>query len=247
MKKIFLYILVGTLALSSCKKDDEIETYKEPENIAVQNDYDDQAIQKFMTDHYFDTQGNIKPFSVTDTIDDNYTKLKDTPGLEKLNSGVIVIPIQNAQPINGTNIEDKDVLNILMKSQAYVANQTAGVVSFEGGLTFVDNVNNSSMTLDPIFYYVKNSVLNAATTDAAKQRSYYEIEGFQEGIKKFKAFNLSNSAPYKMQGAIIVPSRAAYARDASYYNSSTNSVRNRSFVFNFQVYKATTRDMNTED
>lgn len=247
MKKIFLYILVGTLALNSCKKDDEIETYKEPEDISVQNSYDDEAILKFMDTHYFDTQGNIKPFSTTDTIDDNYTKLKDMPGLEKLNSGVIIIPRQNAQPDPGTSIGEKDVLNILMNAQRYLAVNTDGNIAFQGGQIFVDNVNTSSMTLDPIFYYVKTSVLNNATVDAAKQRSYYEIEGFQEGIRKFKAFNQSNNNVYNMQGAILVPSRAAYARDASYYNSSNSTVRNRSFVFNFQVYKTTPRDMTTQD
>lgn len=60
MKKIFLYILAGSLSFTACKKDDEVETYKEPEDITVQNNYDDQAIKKFMDENYLDAQGNIK-------------------------------------------------------------------------------------------------------------------------------------------------------------------------------------------
>jgi hypothetical protein len=41
-----------------------------------------------------------------------------------------------------------------------------------------------------------------------------------------------------MQGVIIVPSRAAYARDNSIYGTV---YANRSFVFNFQLYNTKTR------
>ncbi len=247
MKKIFLYILVGTLALNSCKKDDEIETYKEPEDISVQNSYDDEAIMKFVENHYFDVQGNIKSFSKTDTIDDNYTKLKDEQGYQKLASGVVVIPRLSQQPNPGNDIGETDILTLLMISKMYYATNKDGNVDFGNGNTFIDNINTSSMTFDPAFYYVKNSVLKAASSDVAKQRSYYEIEGFQEGIKKFKAYNQENGTAYNFQGAIIVPSRVAYAREPSYYNNSKSSVRNASFVFNFQVYKTTPRDMTTQD
>ncbi|MFC3160902.1 hypothetical protein ACFOEQ_22870 [Chryseobacterium arachidis] len=73
MKKIFLYILAGSLCFTACKKDDEdVATFVEPDDIAVRNSYDDQAIQKFMDENYLDVQGNIKAFSASDTTDDNY-------------------------------------------------------------------------------------------------------------------------------------------------------------------------------
>ena len=74
MKKIFLYILAGSLCFSACKKDDEVETYVEPSDIATQNTYDDQAIQKYLNENYLDAQGNIKAFSATDTADDDETQ-----------------------------------------------------------------------------------------------------------------------------------------------------------------------------
>jgi hypothetical protein len=42
---------------------------------------------------------------------------------------------------------------------------------------------------DPILL-CKKSILDAATVDAAKQRSYYEIKGFQEGLKQFKGLKI---------------------------------------------------------
>ncbi|MGZ5192746.1 MAG: hypothetical protein ACXWVV_02290, partial [Kaistella sp.] len=75
----------------------------------------------------------------------------------------------------------------------------------------------------------------------AKLRSYYEIEGFQEAIKKFQAYDIPDDSNYNLQGVIIVPSRAAFARDA-HFNYTGLAFRNRSFVFNFQIYKSTPFD-----
>ncbi|HJY11508.1 MAG TPA: hypothetical protein VJ304_01895, partial [Flavobacterium sp.] len=104
MKKIFLYILAGSLCFSACKKDDEVETFIEPDNIEVRNTLDEQAIQKFMDNNYLDTQGNIKAFSSTDTTDDSYKKLSELNPV-KLPSGVIYIKRDGAQPTPGKTID----------------------------------------------------------------------------------------------------------------------------------------------
>ncbi|KMQ58544.1 hypothetical protein ACM46_21085 [Chryseobacterium angstadtii] len=239
MKKIFLYILTGSLCFSACKKDDEVETYKEPEDITVQNNYDDQAIKKFMSENYLDAQGNIKAFSTTDTSDDNEKKLIDMP-YETLPSGTIYIMREGAQPAvdEGQTIKPQDILTMMIKATAYLAANSDGNVSFISSLNISNTINGSALPLiDPMYYYVKNSVLTAATTGVAQQRSYYEIEGFQEAIQKFKAFNnLPSGAPYNLQGVILVPSRAVFARDPHYPYNTQYSLRNYSMVFNFQVY-----------
>lgn len=239
MKKIFLYILAGSLCFSACKKDDEIETYKEPEDIAVQNSYDDQAIKKFMNDNYLDAQGNIKAFSTTDTSDDNEKKLIDLP-YQTLPSGTIYIMRDGAQPTaaEGKTIGNSDMLTLMIRTNAYLAGSTDGNVSFISSLPISNTINGSALPLvDPLYYYVKKSIRVAATTGVAQQRSYYEVEGFREAIQKFKAFNdLPSEHPYNLQGVIIVPSRAAFARDPHYPYNPQYSLRNYSMVFNFQVY-----------
>lgn len=238
MKKIFLYILAGSLCFSACKKDDEVETYKEPEDIAVQNSYDDQAIKKFMNDNYLDAQGNIKAFSTTDASDDNEKKLSDLP-YETLPSGTIYIVREGAQPTESPQtIETNDILTLMVKANAYLAGNTDGNVSFISSAKIVNTMTDNTIPMvDPAFYYVKESFLTNGKT-----RSNYEIEGFQEAIKKFKAFdNLPSANPYNLQGVILVPSRAAFARDAYYPYVSNYSLRNNSFIFNFQVYRRETR------
>ena len=247
MKKIFLYILAGSLCFSACKKDDEVETFVEPDDINVRNSYDDQAIQKFMDANYLDTQGNIKAFSETDTTDDKYKKLSELNPV-KLPSGVIYIVRDGAQPSPGVALETNSSatnatqIKTMIRANYYLATETDGNITFSlaGSLANTINGDGSPIT-DPMFYYVKKSVLNAATTDIAKSRSYYEIEGLQEGLKYFKGFqNMADGDPYNLQGVIIVPSRAAFARDA-HYNYNNYSLKNTSFVFNFQIYDASTR------
>ncbi len=241
MKKILLYSAAALLSFTSCRKDDEpAETYKEPETLEVQNSYDDQGIQKFMTAHYLDTRGNIKAFSETDPADDNYTKLSEMSPVV-LPSGVVYIVRAGAQPDPGTAIGSTDIIRMMSRSHSYLAASTDGNVVFAAPFMFKSTIDGAGVPeVDPSYYYVKQSVLDAATADAAKQRSFYEIEGFREALQHFRAFDLSDDSGYNMQGVIIVPSRAAFARDPHYMHAGY-SMRNRSVVFNFQVYKTTPR------
>ncbi|MCJ8153740.1 hypothetical protein MKJ01_08225 [Chryseobacterium sp. SSA4.19] len=245
MKKIFLYILAGSLCFAACKKDDEVETFVEPDDIAVRNSYDDQAIQKYMDENYLDAQGNIKAFSSTDAADDNEKKLSELSPV-KLPSGVIYIVRNGAQPATGVTLETNSSagnnatqIRTMMRANAYMATSTDGNVTFSSMGSLINTINgDGSPVTDPMFYYVKNKTMK----DAGKERNYYEIEGLQEGLKYFKGFeNMNDGDAYNLQGVIIVPSRAAFARDAHFPYSSTYSLKNTSFVFNFQIYKANPR------
>lgn len=243
MKKIFLYILAGALCFTACKKDDEVEKSVEPDDVAVRNSYDDQAIQKFMNDNYLDVQGNIKAFSSTDASDDNEKKLSELSPVT-LPSGVIYIVRNGAQPSTGvtldTNSESATAtqLRTMMRANYYEATNTDGNIAFSASGVLMNTINGSgSPVTDPTFYYVKKSVLE----NTSKPRSYYEIEGLQEGLKYFKGFqNMADGDAYNLQGVIIVPSRAAFARD-DYYNYVGYPLNNKCFVFNFQIYKANAR------
>lgn len=248
MKKIFLYILAGSLCFAACKKDDEVETFVEPEDINVRNSYDEQAIQKFMDNNYLDSQGNIKAFSSTDTSDDTEKKLSELPH-EKLPSGVIYIKRATAQPNPGVAIntdsssDSASLIKAMIRSSYYLATDTDGNVSLSlyGVLNNTIDGTGSPLT-DPRYYYVKKKVLTDAATDIAKQRSYYEIEGLQEGLKYFNGFqNMSDADPYNLQGVIIVPSKAAFGRDENFYG-----LKNMTFVFNFQIYHTETRPVDQQ-
>lgn len=237
MKKILLCCTIVSLVLTSCRKDDTPTT---PEvDITTQNTYDDQAAQKFLNDNYLDDKGNIKAFSDTDTSDDNKPKLS-TYNPVTLPSGVIYIKIPNSQPTNGTPIGSTDIIRLMQNTITYIATKDdAGVVKFTSGYGFVNNIAGSGVPdVDPPYYYIKQSILDA---DTSKPRSYYEIEGLKEGLSYFQSFNMADSDDYKMQGIIIVPSRAAFARD-NHFAYTLYSFKDRSFVFNFQVYKTSPRN-----
>lgn len=238
MKKIFL-IALASLAIVSCRDESTPEQIKKV-SVETQNSYDDQAATKFLETHYLDAKGNIKEWKETDATQVKLSALNPV----KLPSGVIYVVRAGAQPESGTTIGTTDVISLMTNATTYLATETDGKVAYNSQFAFKNTIAGAGVPeTDPAFYYVKESVLTKATTDAAKQRSYYEIEGFREALQKFKAFNIPASDNYNLQGVIIVPSRAAFARDA-HFNYTGVSLNDRSFVFNFQVYSSRARGAN---
>lgn len=236
MKKTFLFLALASIAITSCRKDDDGEVVPEV-NMETQNSYDDEASQKFLETHAFDAKGNIKDYVETDTTQVKLSSLNPIT----LPSGVIYVIRQGAQPSNGTNIGATDIISLMSTSTTYVATSTDGKTAFTSPYAFKNTITGSGIPeLDPAYFNVKQSVLDNATGDLAKQRNFYEIEGFKEALQKFKAFDIPDESNYNLQGLIIVPSRAAFARDA-HFNYSGISFKDRSFVFSFQVYKTTPR------
>lgn len=227
---------MGAVFFTSCKREEEDTTTKEVVDISTQNTYDDLAAQKYLTSNYFDSQGRIVVYSDTDTSDDNYPSL-NTYSVTKLPSGVIIVMRPTAQPSPGKTINNQDVLRITSISRSVVAEKVNDVPVFTTFQDFVNTINTGVPEVDPFYFYAKNSLLNG------KERSYYEIEGFQEGIKYFKSCEIPDVDNYNMQGVIIVPSRAAFGRDANFADLNTTTLKfvDRSFIFNVQVYRTTTR------
>lgn len=233
-KNILLSLLALSLATTACRKDDNntVETVE----IGTQNDYDTQAIQQFLKDNYFDSKGKIVAFKEDDTADDNEKPLSDY-NPQTLANGTVYIINPNAQPAAGKTILENDSISLMHKTITYTATNENGVIKLRSAYPFFDTVDNSGVPQDdPSFYYVKKSVLEKS----GKTRGYYEIEGFKEALQKFTCFDQEPDAPYHMQGVIIVPSRAAFARDP-HFNYVGYSLNDRTFVFNFQVYKASPR------
>ncbi len=234
MKKVFLYLSLALVTTISCRED-QVEIAEEP-SIETQNSYDDQAAQLYLQNHSFDARGNIVTYVATDTA---AVKLADLNPIT-LPSGVIYIIRPGAQPIPGEQIGTYDKLKIMQKTTTYVAADIDGKVDFYGEAAFRNSIDGSGVPeSDPNYYYVKKADLEKPNLpDFAKERKYYEIEGFQEAVKKFSAYNITDDANYNLQGAIIVPSRAAFARDAHATYINGLNFRNRSFIFNFQIYSA---------
>lgn len=234
MKKVFLYLAMASIALTSCRKDEEV---LQPEvSIDTQNSYDDQAAAKYLETHYFDSKGNVKDFVETDTVNVKLSELNPVT----LPSGVIYVMRPDAQPVDGTPIGNSDIIRLMSNTTTFVATNNDNKVLYTSAYPFRNTISGSgSPEVDPAYYFVKKEILNNAVNDYAKVRSFYEIEGFKEGLQKFEAFDIPDESNYNLQGLIIVPSRAAFSRDPHSSFGGGISLRNRSFVFNFQVYKTT--------
>ncbi len=241
MKKIIFGFAVCALALQSCKKDntDDAPVYTEP-TIDVQNQYDDQAISKFLDNSYFDAQGNIKTFSTTSTDDDNETKLSTYPK-ETLSNGTVIVKRPNAQPLQGKPIAATDSIRIMSTTTAYWATNEDNEVKFRYGFLFSNDIYGSgNPQVDPIYYYVTEKFMADHNNT---NRNVYQIAGFHEALQHFKSCEIDDSVTPNLQGVIIVPSRAAFARNSYFQAPSypSASLRNRTMVFNFQVYRSITR------
>ncbi|NAW50148.1 hypothetical protein GNY06_01675 [Elizabethkingia argentiflava] len=252
MKKLLLGLLVISSLLQSCRKDDYNDQYMAPNvDQNTQNHYDDTAIKEYLDEHYFDERGKIRSFDDAHKPSDKTPKLSSMA--KTLPSGVIYVIRPNAQPEKGTQVKDKDVLKFMQVGFAARAIKPNKKIEFTAALPFYNTVDLGGVAVeDPQWYYVKKSVLAAAKNDVAKKRSYYEIEGFQEAIKQFKAFTLKTEDNYNLQGLIIVPSRAAFAKDPHYpYLEQTStgiyrSLNDYTFFFNFQLYSAKPRSLEEE-
>lgn len=117
-------------------------------------------------------------------------------------------------------------------------------IMFTGSLPFFNTVDQGSSGEWSIMVLRQEGInrfwtkrLDAANANNTVKvtNSYFEIEGFQEAIKLFKSFTNDVTANYNLQGLIIVPSRAAFAKDP-HYNYVGASLNDYSFFFNFQLY-----------
>lgn len=249
MKKILLGVALSVAVLQGCRKDDDNEEETVQLTVDEQKEYDDAAITDFLNTHYLDSKGLVTAFDDTTDADNNQKKLADYENLVKLPSGVVYLVRPGAQPDPGKEVAATDVISFFQSTKTYLASKVNDKIIFNNAATFVDNVNGSNNvpTVDPAYYYVKESVITKYNKDnnTTVGRDFFEIEGLKEALKFFKSYdNLSTAEDYNLQGVIIVPSRAAFARDNSVYSTA---FANRSFVFNFQLYNTRARDMATEN
>ena len=165
MKKTFLFLALASIAITSCRKDDAEEIAPEV-SIETQNSYDNEAAQKFLETHAFDSKGNLKDYVETDTTQVKLSTLNPIT----LPSGVIYVVRPGAQPSPGTDITGTDILRLMSTSVTYLATNTDNKIAFTSPYVFKNTIAGSGIPeLDPAYFNVKQSVLDNATGDLAKQ------------------------------------------------------------------------------
>ncbi len=242
MKKWGICILIAGLFFSACKNDDDNNEI----SIDDQNQVDDEAILQYLEDHYFSPErGLIKKYDDEDESDDDYPNLKSLG--TKLNSGVWIVkrPGVTAEgPSITSNVQDSIWISYDSKMfRASNDNLDTGdgrLYGTTGG--FFNSINSTGEAAwDPYFYYTH---LTEEMISNDINLTHFVMEGFVEGLKHFNSTQTSGTDLYNFQGAIIVPSRLAYARDYIYSGGTLRNdiYRNTSFIFNFELHKFIPRE-----
>ena len=138
MSKKILFAVMIALFIQSCNRDDKNSSKtgeKEVESLAEQNTNDDKAIEKYLDEHYLNSQGVVTKFDKTDTRDDNEKKLSDL-NPKKLENGIIIIKREKAQPANGKTIGATDILHIMTKTQTFLSQKEASC-SYKKSASFI--------------------------------------------------------------------------------------------------------------
>lgn len=233
----FAIIALGIL-FTACKNDDDVRELP----VEEQNDIDDRAIVEYLQNHYFDPEkGLIKEFDAGDPGDDNYATLH-SQGI-KLPSGVWIVK-KPGVVAEGRIAQDNTKDSILISHEIRVfkasyENLTGEQKPYKSIQTIASTINGSGTAIwDPSYYFYHIP----STMNDNVNLSHFVVEGFTEGLKQFNSTQTSGADLYNFQGAIIVPSRAAFGRDFVYSGSALNyAYRDFSFVFNFELHKVIDR------
>lgn len=233
MKLQYLAVLLLTIfvSVSSCKSDDDGVDLLPQEQ---QNSIDDQAIVKFLNDHYFNSVGKVTKFRDDSPNDDEETPLAELAQMDPSGYWFVKRPGVEANGRAITNPENDSIL-IQYELAAFQGKTLNDSIYYTLPSNISTTINTTGFPIwDPSFYYKDISNLNNA------QKKWYEMEGIQDGLKHFNSKDKAVDAlpAVDFQGIIIVPSRLAFGRD---YNT-LNLGPDNSMYLNFELYKVIDRD-----
>ncbi|MGL5234578.1 MAG: hypothetical protein ACRC8Z_07485 [Empedobacter falsenii] len=246
IKKFFVTLIACSAVLVGCNNDDDNGVDKETKiPVEERNALDDEAIQQYMEDFYFNPKnGKLTKFdTIKGNDDDAYPTLKSLAKQDNL--GIWYAENPNHKGTGETivsNDESKIYLNIEAKSfRATNSTDYKRKYGSIGGLIYPWNsidVSDGSSIQDPYYYYFTPTETEAKN---GVKREHLELKNFIEGLKHFKTTERSANDLYNFQGVIILPSRLAYARNKYYVSGSGlsdySSFRDLTIVFNFELPK----------
>lgn len=244
IKKFFVTLIACSAILVGCNNDDDNGVNKETKiPVEERNALDDEAIQQYMEDYYFNPKnGKLTKFdTIKGNEDDAYPTLKSLAKQDNLGIWYAENPNHKG---TGETIVSNDSTSIYLSSVTtyFVATNSTDYKRKYGylGQFYYSSINtgDGSATQDPTFYYFTPT---ATEIKNGVKREHIELKNFAEGLKHFKTTNRSTSDLYNFQGVIILPSRLAYARN-KYYVQSTglteySTYRDATIVFNFELPK----------
>ncbi|MGV0979508.1 hypothetical protein [Empedobacter falsenii] len=248
IKKFFVTLIACSAVLVGCNNDDDNGVNKETKiPVEERNALDDEAIQQYMEDYYFNPKnGKLTKFdTIKGNDDDAYPTLKSLAKQDNLGIWYAENPNHKG---TGESIVSNDSTSIYLniESSSFLATNSTdykrkyGLVSqiYLTGWNSI-NLGGTSAVEDPTYYYYIPTETEAKN---GVKREHVELKNFAEGLKHFKSTNRSTNDLYNFQGVIILPSRLAYGRNKVYssgvgISDQLGAYRDVSYIFNFELPK----------
>lgn len=244
IKKFFVTLIACSAILVGCNNDDDNGVNKETKiPIEERNALDDEAIQQYMEDFYFNPKnGKLTKFdTIKGNDDDAYPTLKSLAKQDNLGIWYAENPNHKG---TGETIVSNDSTSIYLSSIStyFVATNSTDYKRKYGylGQFYPSSINtgDGSAEQDPTFYYFTPT---ATEIKNGVKREHVELKNFAEGLKHFKTTERATTDLYNFQGVIILPSRLAYARNKFYVSGSGlteySTYRDATIIFNFELPK----------
>ncbi len=248
-KFILALIACTSIAVTSCKNDDNstsTETYVDiPLN--ERHTLDDQAIEQYLTQYYFnpisgrltakDTIVGTNP--TTGINDDDFVTLNNLAQKDAKGYWYVINPEVTAEGPSITSNTNDSILISYEVQRFRASSDTSLKYKFLPVSTYLSTISlgSGNPVFDPYFYHV---YLTDAQTEAGVKSEYYVLDNFVDGLKHFKSTNNNGIDQIKIQGAIILPSRLAYARNMAYDTSgyiTDQAQRDYSLIISFELHK----------
>ncbi|MXV38151.1 hypothetical protein GO491_05590 [Flavobacteriaceae bacterium Ap0902] len=238
MYRTVLMLLMVTMVFIGCSEDDDAPLTEELLPQDVRNTVDDEVMELILNDYYLNEQGKLTRFSDTDVSDDEEVPLRDLATYNPIGFWTVKRPDHSA---NGRRVVDVNTEKILLQYDMFTfmgrTNEARDSTFYSPPARFSSTINATGYpSWDPNFYY---KPLSEAEIENNVERSWYEIEGFQEGIRLFNASNKEADAqPFvDFQGLVIIPSRLAFGRERNAFGLRPD----QSVIINFELYKVEDR------
>ena len=240
IKKFFVALLATSAFFTSCKSDDDSKEL----SVEQRNSLDDQAIEEYLEQHYFNPRNGklVKFDTITGNDDDQYTKLKDIAIKDPAGYYYAMRPGVAADSATIVGNDESEILISYEAKYFQATNDSDYRYKYGSILDFSNSINvgDGSAMKDPTFYFYQ---LSDAQIENGVRREHVELPNFTQALKKFKSTGTNGRDLYNFQGVIILPSRLAYGRNKVYTgtNLSDRYYRDYSFIFNFELHKVTPR------
>jgi FKBP-type peptidyl-prolyl cis-trans isomerase FkpA len=198
LTKKITFILLFSILIFSCKKEEQVEL---PRDIAEQAITDDQILKDYLSTHFYNYE-DYENLSFNESITGGYNFLK-----------IDTIAGENSSKIPLISQVKKNSIRVKISNGSFVNHDLYYLVAREG-------IGQSPSSVDSTYLSYEGSLLNGNVFDQSTSPVWFDltqvVRGFREAMPAFKSgtyqVNNDNTVDFESfgQGAMFLPSGLGY-------------------------------------